>query len=306
MFSIALNNIPKQLQNPRFRFTRCGGKGRDPKAPYDKAWEKNGYAFDNPELLKWIEEHESYGIINGIGNIITIDADCKLMYDYMENNFPETYTQKTGSKNHAHYFYICKNVPEGFKTQNLKKDGDKPLGELRVKGQTICAGSRYKNTKKFYEVAKGLPIIEIDFNLIIELLSQFIKKKKKKAFVGDYTRPETEDLLISDVINLNSLEHLGNGQFIGSHPFHGSKGGKNFSVTEDEKQFYCFRCNEGGGVLQLLAQKEGIINCGEELKGENFKKVLTIAKKDYGHRFEYNVDDSIRKSYIFNFLLGLY
>ena len=86
---------------------------------------------------------------------------------------------------------------------------------------------------------------------------------------------------ISKIIDLSLLENKGNGQYQGCHPIHGSTTGKNFSVDTKKNSWYCFHHSSGGGALQYLAVKEGLIKCEQAkrgaLRGKKFQEVLKLA-----------------------------
>ena len=84
--------IPKQLQNPNFRF--CLLKAKE-KIPFEKSWQKNGYCFDNPKLLNWIKNGGNYGVIGGYGNLRILDIDKKDLEEFFKKLF-DTFTIKTG------------------------------------------------------------------------------------------------------------------------------------------------------------------------------------------------------------------
>jgi putative DNA primase/helicase len=80
---------------------------------------------------------------------------------------------------------------------------------------------------------------------------------------------------------MSRLNKIGQDEYQGPHPFHDSTTEKNFTVNVRTNQWFCFRHNSGGGSLQYLAMKEGIINCEQAkkgaLRGAKFKQVLQIA-----------------------------
>ena len=86
---------------------------------------------------------------------------------------------------------------------------------------------------------------------------------------------------ISKLIDLTKLEDKGKGQYQGSHPIHDSTTEKNFAVDTKYNTWFCFRHNSGGGVLQYLAMKEGLIKCDQAkkgaLRGKKFKQTLELA-----------------------------
>jgi putative DNA primase/helicase len=86
---------------------------------------------------------------------------------------------------------------------------------------------------------------------------------------------------LEKLVDLSKLNRLNPNEYQGPHPFHDSTTEKNFHVNIKTNQWYCFRHNSGGGSLQYLAMKEGIIQCEQAkkgaLRGAKFKQVLQIA-----------------------------
>jgi hypothetical protein len=72
-------------------------------------------------------------------------------------------------------------------------------------------------------------------------------------------------------------------EFKGTHPFHESSGGQNFSVNPSRGVWHCFRCGSGGGWRELLAVKEDIISCEQAgkgcLSGDKYKQVMQKAEE---------------------------
>ncbi len=86
---------------------------------------------------------------------------------------------------------------------------------------------------------------------------------------------------LEKLVDLSKLNKLNPHEFQGPHPFHDSTTEKNFHVNIKTNQWYCFRHNSGGGALQYLAMKEGVIQCEQAkkgaLRGQKFKQILQIA-----------------------------
>ena len=86
---------------------------------------------------------------------------------------------------------------------------------------------------------------------------------------------------LDKLVDLSKLNKTGTDEYQGPHPFHDSTTEKNFHVNVRTNQWYCFRHSSGGGALQYLAMKEGIIECEQAkkgaLRGGKFKKVLQVA-----------------------------
>jgi putative DNA primase/helicase len=86
---------------------------------------------------------------------------------------------------------------------------------------------------------------------------------------------------------INALDR-GGGQMQGEHPVHGSKTGMNFSINTHDNVWHCFRCESGGGAIELFAVREGIINCADAGPGclngkwgEIFKALQRCGYKDH-------------------------
>ncbi|MCJ7560799.1 phage/plasmid primase, P4 family, partial [Candidatus Bathyarchaeota archaeon] len=86
---------------------------------------------------------------------------------------------------------------------------------------------------------------------------------------------------IGKLVDLSKLTKISPTEYQGSHPIHDSTTEKNFCVDVKRNAWFCFRHNSGGGALQYLAVKEGIIKCEQAkqgaLRGKKFKQVITLA-----------------------------
>ena len=58
------------------------------------------------------------------------------------------------------------------------------------------------------------------------------------------------------------------------HPVHGSTNAHNVSIKMDTSEWFCHRHNHGGDALEYYAICEGIIKCGERLRGDAVKETL--------------------------------
>ncbi len=86
---------------------------------------------------------------------------------------------------------------------------------------------------------------------------------------------------ISKLVDLSQMTQISGCEYQGKHPIHDSTTEKNFCVNTKTNTWFCFRHNSGGGALQYLAMKEGIIKCEHAkrgaLRGKKFKDVLALA-----------------------------
>ena len=58
------------------------------------------------------------------------------------------------------------------------------------------------------------------------------------------------------------------------HPVHGATNPHNVSIKMDTSEWFCHRHNHGGDALEYYAMCEGIIECGERLRGDAVKQTL--------------------------------
>jgi len=160
-------NIPKQLQNPEFRFVLIRPKD---KAPYEMQWQKvRNY---HPQH-KRLELHKgNLGIVAGYGNLLILDIDdLKLVEQF--DRFTNTFSVKTGSGG-RHFYFLCN---EKFQ-QSYYVLGTKQ-GELRCSNsQVVVPGSTHPNGNK-YEIIKDIPILKISKKNIRILLGKLLEKTQQ-------------------------------------------------------------------------------------------------------------------------------
>ncbi len=280
-----MTSIPKQLQNPDFRFVLIP---RGEKIPSGKAalkWSTTGnYRYDDPRFIKHIEDGGNYGAVGGFGDLVILDSDTPEL-DKALSILPDTFTVRSGSWSeenpwkHHRYFIV-----KGFgKKIPLPKDGGKESwGDIQAQGaQCVAPGSIHPNGKP-YTIEKDIPIAEISKEQLLDVIAPFriqpdwtkSLEKKRKGF-------DTPDIPIGNIIDLSKFNKRGN-EYQGEHPVHGSTGGSNFCVNIDKEVWHCFRCDSGGDALQFIGVKEGIRPCSDPtLYGEDFKTVLKIAEEKY-------------------------
>src|SRR3989344_5883997 len=150
-----------------------------------------------------------------------------------------------------------------------------------------------------YPQAKVLSkIIEINDKENIELSKTIFEKKGRVFEVKEpKATPQQVDAVLSFLklehsININDYEELSNkaGERQGAHPFHESSTGTNFNINTIEQSYNCWHDGHGGGgPIQLDAISKGIINCGDELKGDNWHKAILSAIEEF--QIEVEEDD---------------
>lgn len=283
--------IPTKLCTPHFRFILLKQKE---KIPFESGWSTTAnYKHDDKKLQEHLKTGGNYGVVGGYGDLVIIDADVKEIEKAVEDNLPETLTVKTGRfAGGKHYYYLC---PGLDKPVRLKEDGNNNLGDVQWTGKQVVGPSSVHPNGNTYNVVKDINIatitpMEIDLALNDFLIHDHIVNDEKIAREHNV---DIDSLKISELINIGGFQQKGD-EYQGSHPVHGSDGGKNLSVNPSRNIWRCFRCKSGGGPLSWIAVQEGIIECKEAkkkaLQGETFKRVLKIAREKYGLKKEIKIE----------------
>jgi KaiC/GvpD/RAD55 family RecA-like ATPase len=319
--------IPKQLQNNNFRFILIGAKT---KKPIEQAWTLNtdeydkqedgswkhkvtgefyqvrstdgntqnykgeltNYTFNNEKLLTHIKNGGNYGVMGGLGGLVILDIDDSSINEELDKLISQTFTVKTGSGNQHRYFIAPKDTKK-----LILQVGTKHFGELQSWGaQVVGPDSIHPNGNK-YEIIQDIEIANL-YETKINIL-----KQKYSDNYEIIVQPKWENIVkldIADQIKITSLINVANlkkyrNEYFGKHPVHGSETGMNFFVNPDKNLCYCFRHKIGYDSLGMLAINEGLIQCGEKLRGKTFIKALEIAKTKYNIKLS---EDDTKK--IFN------
>lgn len=104
------------------------------------------------------------------------------------------------------------------------------------------------------------------------------KVTKEGKTLSDTLNLEVVKILHPDMTR--PLHKLGD-EICGTHPIHGSTTGKNYCINTSKNLWYCHRCGSGGGPLEAVAVKYGLINCEKagriKIRGDLFKDVKTLS-----------------------------
>jgi len=173
--------IPKQLQNPEFRFCLLR---KQSKIPFEKDWQNRGYLFDDEKLLNHLKQGGNYGVIGGYGNLIILDKDSdKLPIEL------ETFCIETGRG--GKHFYLISNYSTNHVFIN-------EMGELRANNyQVVGSGSIHPNGNT-YKVLKDLPIKKISSEELLTLIKPYLREENEivaqeiKVERGDTSRSGLE------------------------------------------------------------------------------------------------------------------
>jgi len=273
------------------------------KRPFERKWDsENNYSAESARLQKHLASGGNYGILCGVRGLVVFDSDDEVRLTELGviAKLPRTFMVRTGGGG-THRYYICSDLHKKIVLYdpNLLNDRIEPLhlGEIQSKGQQVVGpGSVHPNGNR-YEVIDDVEIAKITKEELLKATKNLKTSKKKakkprklypekrghtvrrKLSIGDGIR--IEDIALPDG-DVQEREGRNGTEFAGAHPVHGSTTGKNFHINVDKNVWHCHRCSSGGGPLEFLAVKEGIILCSEagpgSLKGEKYKRVLEIAK----------------------------
>ena len=296
-FSQALEKIPAQLRDERFRFVPILN-GR--KKPEGKSWSTDAnYPCDHAVLAGYLAEGHNYGVLTGMGGLVVVDIDDPDALNELGvlSRIPGTFTVKTGRGGY-HFYFDCPELDHqiGIYHPTLKDPDNKNeplhLGEIQSTGQQVVGpGSRHPNGNK-YEPINDAPILSISkadvFKLLDGLILTGVDDPAEEPRRAEARRRSSGGSSLGDLIPIDQVawpkdikERTG-AEVRGSHPLHGSTTGKNFSINTAKNCWHCFRHNTGGGPLEWLAVEAGLIRCEDAkpgcLSNGLFKKVLKIAR----------------------------
>lgn len=262
--------LPKQLQDKRFRFIKIHAKR---KAAIEQDWLTiNNYKYNEPEFKKYLKDAKSYGIlcVNGLA-ILDVDIKVKdkslLNKILIEGALPKTFTVKTGSGGY-HFYYL---IPELKKKIILTVD-DKHYGEVQaVTAQCLGPGSLHPSGN-LYEIDNDTKIQKITLEQLESAISGFYEKKETSKFETVNTGLEWDISKLIEPINKllvqqgrEPLRTKDDVKWRGGHPVesHGSETGHNFEIDVEKNTWFCFRCERGGDAATLIAMLEGLTDKGK-------------------------------------------
>lgn len=269
--------IPKQLQNKKFRFIKINPKT---KRPTEENWASdNNYRFNEKEFKDYLKSAKSYGVVCGFGNLAVVDIenidDKSVANLVMQHKFPETFTVQTGSGG-WHLYYFVKDINKRIRITT----DEQHYGEIQSKGnQCLGAGSVHPSGTQ-YAVINDSPIATVTKKQLLNILKSYIAEDKDKSkFTDNSINGLDWDIgnLLKHCPNLKTKDDV---KFQGSHPTHGSTGGQNFEIDLEKNTWYCFRCECGGDAINLIAMLEGLVKCSDMCPSKTkFREVFKEAKK---------------------------
>lgn len=263
------------------------------KGAVEHGWQDHPYEADDPGLRNWLKAGNNYGVKAGEG-IGIIDADEEL-YQHHPNiteRLPSTLAIQTGSQSGRH-LYIRTDASENatiLSDKVLDKNGyPRNIGNIQIRNKYVVGPECNHYTGGTYRIINDAPIAWVSKKDLERIFGSTLHWANEQKLVNEETAKEEAkelgiDIPIEKIIDTTKLRSIGNDEFQGSHPIHGSTTGANFCVNLSKNVWHCFRCNSGGGTLSWLAVREGLISCEEArkgvLKGDLFWKAVQIAKRE--------------------------
>lgn len=307
-------SIPTPLKSEGLRFIKVRTNSKSASEP---KWETtNNYRYDDPVIVKYISHGGNYGIMPVGQGICILDADGFKRLDQLKalEVFGDTFTVRSGSLegDHYHYFFTCPGITFDKKLVFYDLvDNKKHLGEFYVPGcnaYVVGAGSTHPSGNK-YVITNDAPLKEISIETLEEtflckvkskhifvnakLLRKQLQHKMPAAFrrssnsLVDRLGLRIEDFAYPD----GEVEKRGH-EIQGSHPLHGSTTGMNFAINTQKNNWFCYRDQVGGGVLEFIAVKAEFIDCSdvgsEKIEGDLFLKVKQYLKEN---GFQQQIED---------------
>lgn len=175
--------IPKQLQNPDFRFIKVNGK-----VPVEKDWNiTNNYAYNDSRLTEW---QGNIGVATGFGNLVVVDFDSQKAVELYKDKLPPTFEVVTANKKLPHMYYITDGQAKTFHGKSQGIDVDIQA----QKAQVICAGSTLTDTYgnvSSYKIVNDIEISHIT-NAELAIIFGLGKETPKEEKFKDESRSGQE------------------------------------------------------------------------------------------------------------------
>lgn len=295
--------IPPQLAMfPDARFILISKNDPTKKKPKEKNFQlDNNYDAKHPKLLGHIRGGGNYGIVTGFGGLHCLDADNyeRLVELGVIAKIPKTFTVKTGrtSSEGRHYWLKIVGLQKRITFYDPElTDPDHPdqalhLGEILSKGNyAIGPGSVHKSGKR-YDVIDNSQVAEIPYEQLMDILKPLKLRKaddRPKQSKYNCIRANSHEEVDLSMVgwptgDVKKYEGRNGTEYKGSHPYHGSTHGENFSINPSKGIWHCFRCESGGGWRELFAVREGIIRCEDAgrdcLSRAQYREVMQRAEE---------------------------
>jgi len=279
----------------------------DKKKPAEREFlTKNNYHLPSLAIEGWVRGGGNYGILAGFPNengkeLIIFDADLieRLRELGVLQRLPPTFTVRTGGGGEHRYYWILGLEGKIVLYDPVLKDDDDDyvhLGEIQHRGSyAIGPGSIHRSGKR-YEVIDDREIAAITVDQLMEAIAG-LRTSKKEKHQRETTRDEiaVKTMGLRDKVDISRICYPLNakpgagGEIVGENPIHGhrnkkNEGKNNFSINVSKDVWHCFSCGSGGGWVEWLAVREGIIRCVDAgpncLTRDQYIQVMRVAENE--------------------------
>jgi len=252
---------------------------------WTKGWQNPNHKTTDEELAEYLSKGNIGAIMGDLSNVMCLDIDNDkhiplLFPNGLPDTFSESRTLPDGHKKY-HFFFIhdpaLDNYNSGDGLELLSQNSKDGTRRKQVFLSPRAGLSKTGTPWQSYEPLCTSPPIPLPFPL-----KEYLKAKMKPKIACE-TKLEASgpQVPLPQIIDTSKLYRTDEG-YQGTHPYHDSEGGQNFTIDTAKNVWHCFRHDCGGGWLQLLAMKEGLLQCGDKLRGQAFIKAAQIAKEKYG------------------------
>lgn len=274
------------------------GDDKSGKKAVEHAWPEHLYNADDPELQAWLEAGNNYGVAFGEG-VIGVDLDdAELRRKFKEK--VNTLEVKSGRADGSGLHAYCRS--DATENGSISDEHNKNLGNIQVHHKYVVGPNSNHFSGRTYKIVNDAPLAWVPKKLLEEIFGEQLKwagesQKENEDEAGAEKELIDFEIPIKEIIpNFEELHQIGNDEFQGEHPVHGSTTAQNFCVSISKNCWHCFRCNSGGGPLMWLAVQHGLIRCDQAqkgvLRGDLFLKALELARKE-GYDIEPSIDEEI-------------
>ena len=171
------------------------------------------------------------------------------------------------------------------KKEIFERDG-KHLGEAQFVGQMVVGPGSIHPSGGLYEIVNDAPIRDVTVQNFKSTFQDLIRVQKSYELPRRELSNESRDTLQSLPLTavLHDFRGRWRGRYLqGKNPWHGARTGTNFTIDTEANLWTCWRCHCRGGVARAIALKHGLLaNCPEILTRAEYRKVIDLAKREYG------------------------
>jgi hypothetical protein len=257
-----------------------------------------------------LKEGRNYGV-TAAGGLIKLESDDVTRWEKLGvlALMPETPEVQSSAANRKHFYLFGPMVADSPLWDPATGED---IGHIRGTGEeggrggmVVGPGSKHPSGTTYTVIRDG-PIATIDQSALdkikailskpeepkgfqakandLEKKLKQIRQTKAKSMASDLKDP-FENVYISEILGSDyNAFHQEGLQMAGPNPYgnHSNSTGHNMVIDPDDKSYYCFACQQGGGPSRLLAIKHNLMRCNnrDSPKGEDWWNTIRFAVGD--------------------------